>query len=181
MAVETWQIDPVHSYLHFSIRHFVVSKVHGRFTKWGGAIQLDSQQPTNSKVDIQIDANSIDTGDARRDGHLKTADFFDTEKYPEITFESTKIESAGTDRYSVTGNLTIKGVSKPVTLHVEHGGEVKDPWGNQRGGFSIKGSFDRRDFGLSFNQMLEGGGPALGDTIEMVADLETTKAAAQAA
>ena len=181
MAVETWQIDPVHSYLHFNIRHFVVSKVHGRFTKWGGNIQLDGQQPANSEVDIEIDANSIDTGDPRRDGHLKTADFFDTEKYPQITFQSTKIEPAGTDRYQVTGDLTIKGVSKPVILEVEHGGEVKDPWGNQRGGFSIKGSFDRRDFGLAFNQTLEGGGPALGDKIELVADLEATKAAAQAA
>jgi polyisoprenoid-binding protein YceI len=181
VALETWQVDPVHSYLQFNIRHFVVSKVHGRFTKWGGTIQLDDQQPANSKVNIEIDVNSIDTGDARRDGHLKTADFFDTEKYPQITFESTKIEPAGTNEYRVTGDLTIRGVSNPVTLEVEHGGEVKDPWGNQRGGFSIKGSFDRRDFGLSFNQTLEGGGPALGDKIELVSDLEATKAAAQAA
>jgi polyisoprenoid-binding protein YceI len=181
VAVETWQIDPVHSYLQFNIRHFVVSKVHGRFTKWGGTIQIDDQQPTNSKVNIEIDVNSIDTGDVRRDSHLKVADFFDTEKYPQITFESTKIEPAGANEYRVTGNLTIKGVSNPVTLEVEHGGEVKDPWGNQRGGFSIKGSFDRRDFGLSFNQTLEGGGPALGDKIELVSDLEATKAAAQAA
>jgi polyisoprenoid-binding protein YceI len=181
VAVETWQIDPVHSYLQFNIRHFVVSKVHGRFTKWGGTIQIDDRQPANSKVNIEIDVNSIDTGDARRDGHLKTADFFDTEKYPQMTFESTKIEPVGTNQYRVTGNLTIRGVSKPVTLEVEHGGEVKDPWGNQRGGFSIKGSFDRRDFGLNFNQTLEGGGPALGDKIELVSDVEATKAAAQAA
>ncbi|HLI82361.1 MAG TPA: YceI family protein [Bryobacteraceae bacterium] len=181
MAVETWQIDPVHSFLRFTIRHFVVSKVHGRFTQWGGTIHFDNQQPTNSKVEIQIDANSIDTGDGRRDGHLKTADFFDTEKHPQITFRSTKIESAGPNRYRVTGDLTIRGVAKPVTLEVEHGGEVKDPWGNQRGGFSIQGSFDRRDFGLTFNQTLEGGGPALGDKIELVADVEATKAAAQAA
>jgi polyisoprenoid-binding protein YceI len=181
VAAETWQIDPVHSYLQFNIRHFVVSKVHGRFTQWGGTIQLDSQQPANSKVEIQIDANSIDTGDARRDGHLKTADFFDTEKYPHITFQSTEVEPVGTNQYRVTGDLTIRDVSKPVTLEVDHGGEVKDPWGNQRGGFSIKGAFDRRDFGLSFNQTLEGGGSALGDKIEMVADLEATKTAAQAA
>jgi polyisoprenoid-binding protein YceI len=181
VAAETWQIDPVHSYLQFHIRHFVVSKVHGRFTQWGGTIQFDGQQPTSSKVDIQIDANSLDTGDARRDGHLKTADFFDTEKHPQITFQSTEIEPAGANEYRVTGDLTIRGVSKPVTLDVEYGGELKDPWGNQRSGFSIKGSFDRRDFGLTFNQTLEGGGPALGDKIEMVADLEATKAAAQAA
>jgi polyisoprenoid-binding protein YceI len=181
VAVETWQIDPVHSYLHFNIRHFVVSKVHGRFTKWGGTIDLDQQQPTNSKVDIEIDVNSIDTGDARRDGHLKTPDFFDIEKYPQITFQSTSVEPAGSNEFKVTGDLTIKGLSKPVTLEVEHGGEVKDPWGNQRSGFSIKGSFDRRDFGLGFNQTLEGGGPALGDKIELVADLEATKAVAQAA
>ena len=181
MAVETWQIDPVHSYLHFNIRHFVVSKVHGRFTKWGGTIQFDDQQPTNSKVDIQIDASSIDTGDARRDGHLKTTDFFDTETHSQITFQSTMVEPAGNNQYRVTGDLTIKGVSKPVTLEVEHGGEVKDPWGSQRSGFSIKGSFDRRDFGLSFNQALESGAKALGDKIEMLADLEATKTAAQAA
>jgi polyisoprenoid-binding protein YceI len=181
MALETWQIDPVHSGIHFSIRHFVVSKIHGRFTKWGGTIQFDEQQPASSKVEIHIDVKSIDTNDPKRDGHLQSADFFDSEHHPEITFTSTKVEPAGQNEYRVTGDLTLRGVTKPVTLEVEHGGHVKDPWGNNRTGFGIKGSFDRRDYGLSFNQTLEGGGAALGDKIEVTIDAEAVKAAAQTA
>src|SRR5215469_4477994 len=118
MALETWNVDPVHSSIHFSIRHLVISKIHGRFTKWGGTIQFDDQQPTASKVDIQIDVNSIDTNDPKRDEHLKTPDFFDATNHPQITFHSTKVEQAGKDEYRVTGDLTIRGTAKPVTLEV---------------------------------------------------------------
>jgi polyisoprenoid-binding protein YceI len=181
MAVETWQIDPVHSHIHFSIRHFVISKIHGRFTKWGGTVQFDEHVPANSKVEVSIEAASIDTNDPKRDGHLKTPDFFDTERYPHITFVSTKAEAAGGDHYRVTGDLTMRGVTHPVAFDVEYGGSVKDPWGNNRGGFSIKGSIERKDFGLAFNQVLEGGGLALGEKVDFAIDLEAVKTAAQAA
>jgi len=176
VATETWQIDPVHSSIHFTIRHFVISKIHGRFTKWGGTAQLDEQAPESSHVDIHIDVASLDTNDPKRDGHLKTADFFDVERYPEITFRSTKVEPQGAERFRVTGDLTIRGVTKPVVLEVEHGGKVKDPWGNNRGGFSVKGTIDRKDFGISFNQVLEAGGLALGETVDISADLEVVSA-----
>ncbi len=175
MAQEKWQIDPVHSCIHFSIRHMVVSRIHGRFTKWGGTIQLDDQNPAASQVEVHIDASSIDTNDANRDGHLKADSFFDVAKYPEITFKSTKVEATGKDQFRVTGDLTLRGVTKPVTLDVEHGGSVKDPWGNQRGGFSVKGTINRNDFGVSFNAVLEAGGVALGDKVDFSIDIEATK------
>lgn len=175
MAKETWQVDPVHSCIHFSIRHMVVSRIHGRFTKWGGAIQLDDASPASSQVEIHIDASSVDTNDPNRDGHLKADAFFDVANYPEITFKSTRVEPAGEGKFSVTGDLTLHGVTKPVTLEVEHGGNVKDPWGNQRGGFSVKGAINRHDFGVSFNAVLEAGGVALGDKVEFSIDVEATK------
>jgi polyisoprenoid-binding protein YceI len=181
VALETWQIDPVHSCIHFSIRHFVISRIHGRFTKWGGTIQFDEEAPATSKVDIHIDANSIDTNDPNRDGHLKGADFFDTARFPEMTFQSTKVEPAGANHYLVTGDFSLRGVTHPVTLDVEHGGQVKDPWGNNRGGFSVTGSIDRKDFGVTFNAALEGGGLALGDKVDFSIDAEAVKAAQAAA
>ena len=181
MALETWNLDPIHSFIHFSLRHFVVSRIHGRFTKWGGTIQLDQQQPASSNVSIRIDVNSIDTGDPRRDDHLKKPEFFDTEKYPEMTFQSTEIETAGPDRYRVTGGLTLRGITQPVTLDVEHGGQVKDMWGNLRGGFSIQGKIDRRDFGLSFAGTTENGTPILGNDIAILIDAEAVRVAAQSA
>jgi polyisoprenoid-binding protein YceI len=181
MALETWNIDPVHSSIHFSIRHLVISKIHGKFTKWGGVIQFDDQQPASSKVDIQIDVKSIDTNDPKRDGHLMTPDFFDAEQFPQISFNSTKVEQAGPNDYRVSGDLTLRGVTKPVTLEVEHGGQVKDMWGNNRGGFGIKGHIDRRDFGMSFAGATESGAAILGDKIDIAIDVEAIKAASQAA
>jgi polyisoprenoid-binding protein YceI len=175
VATETWQIDPVHSGIHFSIRHFVVGRVHGRFTKLGGTIQIDDANPANSKVEAHIDASTVDTNDEKRDGHLKTADFFNVAEHPQITFKSTRVEAAGKDKFRVTGDLTLRGAKKSVTMDVEHGGNVKDPWGNNRGGFSMKTQINRKDFGIMFDQLLEGGGPALGDTIDISIDVEATK------
>jgi polyisoprenoid-binding protein YceI len=181
MALETYQIDSVHSSIHFSIRHLVISKIHGRFSKLGGTIQFDEQQPASSKVDIQIDVNSIDTNDTKRDEHLKTPEFFDVAQYPQITFSSTKVEPAGANEYRVTGDLTMRGITHPVTLQVEHGGQVKDFWGNHRGGFGIKGAIDRRDFGMTFSGATESGAAVLGDKIDIAIDVEAIKTAAQAA
>jgi polyisoprenoid-binding protein YceI len=175
VAQETWQIDPVHSCIHFSIRHFVISKIHGRFTKWGGVIQLDDVSPASSKVEVDIDASSIDTNDPNRDNHLKGPDFFNVADYPKITFKSTSVEPVGPNQFRVTGDMTLRGVTKPVVLEVEHGGNVKDPWGNQRGGFGVKGAINRGDFGVSFNAVLEAGGVALSDKVDFSIDVEATK------
>jgi polyisoprenoid-binding protein YceI len=181
MALETYNIDPIHSSIHFSIRHLVISKIHGRFAKWGGTILFDEQDPASSKVDMQIEVGSIDTNDAKRDEHLKTPEFFDTAQYPQITFSSTKVEPKGANEYSVTGDLTMRGVTHPVTFEVEHGGHVKDFWGNHRGGFGIKGVIDRRDFGMAFDGKTESGAAVLGDKIHFAIDVEAIKTAAQAA
>jgi polyisoprenoid-binding protein YceI len=175
LALEMWRIDPAHSCIHFAIRYLGISKIHGRFTKWGGTVQFDEAAPTASQVEVRIDATSVDTNEPNRDGHLQTPDFFNTAQYPEITFKSMRVEAAGKDRYRVTGDLSMRGMTKSITLEVEHGGSAKDPWGNQRGGFSLSGAIDRRDFGLSLHHVLENGAPVLGETVEFSIDLEAVK------
>ena len=170
----TWNIDASHSTIGFSIRHMIFSKVRGRFLKHTGAIQL-ADDATQSWVELAVDAASIDTGTAQRDTHLRSADFFDAEKFPELSFDSTNVEKLG-DKYRVKGDLTIRGVQKPVTLEAEYLGGGKDPWGNQRIGFSANLSINRKDFGLNWNQLLEAGGVLVGETIEIALDVQAVKA-----
>src|SRR5215471_7659644 len=132
MALEKWDFDPVHSSINFWVRHLMVSKVHGRFEKWSATFEFDEQNPANSRVSVQIDAASIDTKEPQRDGHLKSPDFLEVEKYPNITFQSSKIKALGDQRFQVEGDLTIHGVTRPVTLDVEYGGRARDPWGGER-------------------------------------------------
>src|SRR5438552_16413622 len=173
-----WNIDPVHSGINFSVRHMVVSKVRGRFTKYTGALAIDDTDLTRSTVEATIDASSIDTGTDQRDAHLRSPDFLDVERFPEIRFRSTRIEKAADDRYRVTGDLTIRDVTRAVSLDVEYGGQAKDPWGNARIGFVAKASLDRRDFGLQWNQVLEAGGVLVGDRIDIELEVQGVKAAA---
>jgi polyisoprenoid-binding protein YceI len=180
MTTNRWDIDVGHSAIHFWVRHLVISKVHGRFARWSGAIELDPQDLTRSSVEVKIDATSIDTQVADRDTHLRSPDFLDVAKYPELTFRSTKIEKAG-GGYRVLGDLTIHGVTKPVTLEAEFAGTAKDPWGNERAGFSAKTSLDRREFGLTWNAALEAGGVLVGEKVEISVELEAVKKAAAAA
>jgi polyisoprenoid-binding protein YceI len=180
MAFETWQLDTTHSSITFSIRHLVISKVRGRFGKWTGSVRSENDL-AGSYVEAQIDAASIDTNDPQRDTHLRSADFFDVERFPEITFAADRIEPLGQDRYRVTGELNMHGVTRQVTLHVEETGRVKDPWGNDRIGFSATTTIDRKDFGLTFNQVLDAGGMALGDKVEIAIEIEAFKAAQVAA
>src|SRR5690349_24266749 len=151
----TWNIDTSHSGVHFTVRHMVVSKVRGAFSRWQGTLQFDAEHPEASKVSVQIEAASIDTREEKRDAHLRSADFFDVEKHPTLSFESTKVEKAGASRYSVTGNLTIHGITREVVLDTESLGIGKDPWGNDRIGFEASTSVNRKDFGLTWNQALE--------------------------
>jgi polyisoprenoid-binding protein YceI len=174
----TWNIDTSHSGVHFTVRHMVIAKVRGAFDRWQGTIQLDEQNPAASKVSARIEAASINTREEKRDGHLRSPDFFDVEKYPELTFESTKVERVGDSRYRVTGNLTIHGVTKEVALDAESLGSGKDPWGNERMAFQAAISINRKDFGLNWNQALEAGGVLVGENVEVSLDVQAVKAAA---
>lgn len=171
----TFQIDNTHSSIDFSIRHLVIAKVRGRFTKFTGTIQLDEADITRSTVSVEVDAASIHTNEENRDAHLRAADFLDVEKFPVMTFTSKRIERAGDD-LRVTGALTIHGVTRDVVLDVEQPGTIKDQWGNQRLAFAARGSIDRKDFGLIWNQVLEAGGFILGDKLEILLDVQAVKA-----
>ena len=180
MAPSQWQFDTSHATIGFSVRHMMVSKVHGQFTKWSGQFTFNDQDPTASKAVVEIDVNSINTNEAQRDGHLKSPDFFDAANHPLITFRSTAIEKHGAD-YRVTGDLTIRGTTRPVVLDAEFSGAIVDMQGNDRAGFSAKTSIDRKDFGLTWNMLLEAGGFAVADKVEISLEFEAVRAKAAAA
>jgi polyisoprenoid-binding protein YceI len=179
---ETYTIDPAHSSIQFSIRHMMVSNVRGAFTGVKGAIVHDAANPANSSIDAEIDVNTINTNDVNRDAHLKTAEFFDVEKYPTMKFVSKKVEKTGDNEYKATGDLTIHGVTKQVVLTVDEvSPEGKDPWGNTRIGASAKGKINRKDFGLTWTAALETGGVLVGDEVKLEFDIEAIKAQPAAA
>jgi polyisoprenoid-binding protein YceI len=172
----TYTIDPAHSVADFKVRHLMVSNVRGEFSGVSGTVQFDPENPANSKVEATIDATTIHTREPQRDAHLKSADFLDVEKFPTITFVSKKVVRAGDEEYKVTGDLTIHGVTKEVTLEVEGPApEAKDPWGNVKSGASAKTKINRKDFGLVWNVALETGGVLVGEDIQLHLDLELTK------
>ena len=176
MALETWELDTSHSGIHFSVRHMVIAKVRGAFTKWNGTLKLDLENLAASTVDVKIEAGSIDTKEAQRDGHLRSPDFLDVEKFPTIEFKSKKVEAESKERLRVTGDLTIRGVTREVVLETEFAGSGKDPWGGTRAGFSAATHIDRKDFGLTWNQALETGGILVGDRVDITLDVEAKKA-----
>jgi polyisoprenoid-binding protein YceI len=178
MTTTNWNIDAAHSGIHFSIRHMVVSKVRGRFARYGGTIKLEGGDLTRAAVEATIDASSIDTGAAQRDEHLRSADFFDVERFPELRFRSTRIEKVDDEHYRVVGALTIRDVTREVAVDVEYGGRAKDPWGGERIGFVAKTALDRKDFGLGWNQVLEAGGVLVGDRVNIELEVEAVQAAA---
>ena len=177
----TWTIDTGHSAIHFGVRHMMFTKTRGRFIRWSGVLLLDPSNHESSSVEITIDAGSIDTGDAQRDAHLRSPDFLEVEKYPTIGFKSTKIEDLGEGKLRVLGDLTIHGVTRPVVLETEHAGRVKDPWGNDRSGYTARTAIDRTDFGLRWNMPLEAGGLVVGNKVEIELEVEAVAAAAKAA
>lgn len=176
----TYQIDTSHSNIDFSIRHLVIAKVRGRFTQFSGTVELDDADITKSTVRAEIIAASISTNEAKRDEHLRSADFFDVEKFPLLTFVSKTIAKDGDD-LKLVGALTIHGITRDVTLAVEQLGATKDPWGNQRLAFAARGSLDRKEFGLHWNQVLEAGGFMVGDKVELSFDIEAIRASASVA
>jgi polyisoprenoid-binding protein YceI len=173
---DTWQIDPAHTNVEFSVRHMMISNVKGQFQKTSGTITINGNDPTSAKIDATIDAASINTRVDKRDAHLKSPAFLDVDKFPTITFKSTKVEAAGPGKWKVSGDLTLHGVTKPVVLDVEGTGTpITDPMGNTRAGASATTKIDRKDFGLVWNQPLETGGVMVGDDVAISIDVEAIK------
>ena len=170
----TWNIDPVHSSVGFVARHLMVSKVRGRFNKFSGTLTI-AEDPLKSKVEASAEVASISTGDETRDGHLKSADFFDLEKYPTIDLVSTGIDKDGDD-YVLHTNLTVNGVTKPVDFELEFEGVSPDPWGGTRAGFEAETEISRKDWGLEWNMVLETGGLVIGDKVKIEIDAQAVKA-----
>lgn len=178
MATTSWQIDAAHTDIGFAVKHMMISTVKGRFADVSGTLTLDEADPRASSVDVSINAASVDTRQEQRDTHLRSADFFDVENFPALTFRSRLVEAAGTGEYRVTGDLTIRGVTREVVLKVVDEGRGQDPWGNQRAGFSAKTVIDRRDFGLTWNAALEAGGILVGNDVRISLEVQAVKAEA---
>ena len=176
-APATYDIDPSHSAAHFSVRHLMISTVKGEFSKVAGTVVYDPSNLAASRIEATIDANSINTREAKRDAHLKSADFFDTAKYPTLTFKSKQFQRAG-NKVQIKGDLTMHGVTREVVLDVDGPtAEVKDPWGNVRLGASATTKVNRKDWGLGWNQALEAGGVAVGEEVTITLDIEAVRKA----
>ncbi|MEI6621203.1 MAG: YceI family protein [Actinomycetes bacterium] len=174
-ATGTWTIDASHSSLGFSVRHAMVAKTRGRFNDFEGTITLDGANPTASTAAVTIKSESFDTQSAERDAHIKSADFLDVEQYPELTFASSAITVKGEDEFVLVGDLTVRGVTRPVSLDVQLLGVSKDPWGGTRIGFEAETEISRKDFGLTWNVALETGGVLVGDKVKITIDVEAVK------
>ncbi len=176
-SVITWKLDPAHSAAEFKVRHMMISNVKGTFSGLTGTLLENPTDSTLSSVEASVDIATLNTGDAQRDGHLKSADFFDVEKYPTMTFKSTQVERKGEAEYRVSGDLTIHGVTKPVTFAVEGpSAPGKDPWGNTRIGLSATIKINRKDFGLNWNATLETGGILVGEDVQITVEAQFIKA-----
>ena len=175
-ALTQWNVDPAHSHVEFSVRHLMIATVRGRFGIVRGSVHSTDADPAKGRAEIEIDADSIDTRESQRDAHLRSADFFDVEKFPKITFHSTRVTDVQGDSFKLVGDLTIRGVSREVVLDVTSEGRNRDPWGGERAGFSATTKIKRSDFGLTWNQVLETGGVVVGDDIKISLDVELVKA-----
>jgi len=171
-ATSTWTIDPTHSIAEFAVKHFVITTVKGRFRDLDGKLEIDEANPENSSVTANIQVASVDTNVADRDAHLRSDDFFNAEQYPLITFQSTRVERVSDDSYKVHGNLTIRDVTRPVTLDSEFEGEADDPWGNRRAALTATTQISRKEFGVKWNQALETGGAVVSDNVKITLHIE---------
>lgn len=171
----SWSIDSAHSQVNFSVRHMMITNVRGRFDKFSGTVNFNEQDPARSSVEVQIDAASVNTNDAKRDEHLKSPDFFDVQKFPSLSFKSTRIELLDKKSAKIYGDLTIHGVTKEAVLNTEYIGQSKSPWGTTSAGFSASAKVNRKDFGLEWNVALETGGMLVGDDIKVDIEVEIIK------
>lgn len=172
----TWNIDTTHSTVGFSVRHMMVSKVRGHFADFRGHIGLEGDSLIPSSAELTVEMKSIDTAVTDRDNHLRSADFFDVERFPTMVFKAKRVEKVSGDDFRLVGDLTIRDVTKEVSLEAEAGGRQKDPWGNERVGYSAKTKIERKEFGLVWNQALETGGVVVGDKVEIVLEVEAVLA-----
>jgi len=175
MSTTKWAIDTLHSEIQFKVKHLVISTVTGSFKQFDGEMVIDGDELENAKVQFEIEANSIDTNQEMRDNHLRSADFFETEKFPKISFESSAFKKLTEEKYSLTGSLTIRDVTREVELDVEYGGSGKDAYGVIKRGFEVTGKINRKDFGLTYNALTEAGGLTIGEEIKLLANIQVSQ------
>lgn len=175
MAKTQWVLDPAHSEVQFKVRHMMISNVTGHFKNFDASVTTDGDDLTTAHATFTADISSVTTNNEQRDGHLKSADFFDLENHPQLKFESTKLEKVSDEDYKLHGDLTLRGVTKPITLNVEFGGQVVDPWGNERVGFVIEGKLNRKEYGLMWSSLTEAGGVVVSDDVKLHVAVEFVK------
>lgn len=171
-----WTIDPAHSEVQFKVKHLVISTVTGSFGSFNAEAETEGDDFDNANVQFSADIDSIHTGNEQRDGHLKSPDFFDAANHPRLSFVATSMKKAGGNNYKLAGNLTLRGVTKPVEFNVEHGGIMKDPYGNTKSGFELTGTIKRKDFGLTWNAATEAGGVVVSEDVKLIANIQLAKA-----
>ncbi|MEP7163551.1 MAG: YceI family protein [Ferruginibacter sp.] len=177
MTTTKWALDPTHSEIQFKIKHLMISTVTGQFNSFKGTIETENEDFSTARINFTADIDSISTNNEQRDLHLKNGDFFDAENYPRLEFKGTKMEKTGDETFNLQGSLTMRGVSKPVSLDVEFGGNTIDPWGNTRVGFAVTGKIKRTDFGVSFGMLSETGNVMLGEEVKLFANVQFVKQA----
>ncbi|MBY0348866.1 MAG: YceI family protein [Hydrotalea flava] len=173
----TYKIDAAHSEVTFKVKHLMISSVTGKFQQFDGSLQVEKDDFTDAKINFEADVNSITTGNEQRDGHLKSDDFFAADKFPKLLFQSTDIKKVNDEKYSLTGNLTIRDITKTVTLDVSYGGQIVDPWGQTKLGFEVEGKINRKDFGLTWSATTETGGIVVSDEVKLHMNFELAKQA----
>jgi polyisoprenoid-binding protein YceI len=181
MATTKWVLDPTHSELGFKIKHLMITNVTGTFRNFQGEIETENADFTSAKIKLTAQMDSISTNNEQRDAHLRNADFFEVDKYPELQFSSTRIEKTDDETFTVHGNLTMKGITKPVKLNAEFNGLTKDPWGGERAGFVVTGKIKRSEWGVTFNSTMETGGIMLGEEVKLESEIQLVKQAEKAA
>ena len=181
MATTKWVLDATHSELGFKIKHLMITNVSGSFKNFQGEVETEGEDFSTAQINVTVDMTSISTNNEQRDEHLRNSDFFEVEKHPELTFKSTRIEKVDSDTFTLYGELTLKGITKPVKLNVEYNGVTKDPWGGERAGFVITGKINRSDWGVNFNGVLETGGLMLGEEVKINSEVQLVKQAVSVA
>src|SRR5580704_17050402 len=181
MATTKWVLDPTHSILEFKIRHLMISNVSGAFKNFKAEVKTNESDFSSAHINLTAEMQSVDTNNEQRDAHLRASDFFEVEHFPELKFKSTRIEKLNSDNFALFGDLTLKGITKPVELQVEYNGLVKDPWGGERAGFQITGKINRSEWGINFNGVLETGGVVLSDEVKISSELQLVKQAVNVA
>ena len=181
MAKTKWILDPTHSELGFKIKHLMITSISGSVKSFEADVEMDETDFSSAEINLSAEMSSISTNNEQRDAHLHTSDFFEVEKYPELKFRSTKVEKIGSDTFDLYGELTLKGVTKPVKLNVEFSGVTKDPWGSERAGFVVTGKISRSEWGVNFNSVLETGGVALSDEVRINSEIQLVKQAVSVA